>query len=52
MYQFTFGDIGMLRRQLGNYLDYFRPDFHPWDHDNREYLKQIDEFLAKQQAVA
>lgn len=52
MYQLTFGDIGMLRRQLGNYLDYFRPDFHPWDHDNREYLKQIDEFLAKQQAVA
>jgi predicted metal-dependent hydrolase len=51
-YTFTFGDIGMLRRQIGNYLDYFRPGFHPWDHDNREYLLQIDQFLADQQAVA
>lgn len=51
-FAFTFGDIGMLRRQIGNYLDYFRPDFHPWDHDNRQYLEQIDQFLADQQAVA
>ncbi len=49
---YTFGDIGMLRKQIGNYLDYFRPDFHPWDHDNRAFLQQIDQFLAEQQAVA
>lgn len=41
-YRYTFGDIGALRIQLGNYIDYFRPGFHPWDHDNREFLKQID----------
>lgn len=41
-YRYTFGEIGALRIQLGNYLDYFRPNFHPWDHDNREYLKQIE----------
>lgn len=51
-YRITFGEIGMLRRQLGNYLDYFRPSFHPWDHDNRQYLEQIDQLLAEQQAAA
>jgi predicted metal-dependent hydrolase len=50
-YTFTMGDVGLLRIQLRNYLDYFRPDFHPWDHDNREYLKQIDDFLAEQQKL-
>ena len=49
--RYTFGDIGMLRRQLGNYLDYFRPGFHPWDHDNRQYLEQMDQFLANLQAA-
>lgn len=51
-YRFTMGDIGLIRRQLGNYMDYFRPSFHPWDHDNREHLKQIDDFLAQQQKLA
>lgn len=51
-FRYTMGDIGLLRRQIGNYLDYFRPGFHPWDHDNRAYLKQIDEFLAMQQELA
>lgn len=41
-YHYTFGEIGTLRIQLGNYVDYFRPNFHPWDHDNRVYLKQLD----------
>ncbi|HBC18935.1 MAG TPA: metal-dependent hydrolase, partial [Alcanivorax sp.] len=51
-FHYTFGDIGMLRKQIGNYLDYFRPGFHPWDHDNRELLLQIDSFLAEQEAAA
>lgn len=45
-FRYTFGDIGMLRTQLFDYVDYFRPGFHPWDHDNSEYLKQIDDFIA------
>ena len=28
-YHYTFGGIGVLRKQLGNYIDYFRPNFHP-----------------------
>lgn len=51
-FRYTFGDIGILRKQLGNYFDYFRPDFHPWDHDNREYLKQIDSFLTEVENLA
>lgn len=51
-FRFTWGDIGLLRRQIGNYLDYFRPGFHPWDHDNRAYLEQIDNFLEKMQQAA
>lgn len=51
-YRFTLGDVGLLRIQLGNYFDYFRPGFHPWDHDNRAYLTQIDAFLAEQAALA
>lgn len=41
-YRYTFGEIGVLRVQFLNYIDYFRPNFHPWDHDNRKYLQQID----------
>ena len=26
-----------------DYIDYFRRDFHPWDHDNRESLTQWSE---------
>ncbi|MDF2447461.1 MAG: hypothetical protein K0S46_2697 [Moraxellaceae bacterium] len=51
-YRFTFGEVGLLRMQLRDYFDYFRPDFHPWDHDNREYLKQIDAFLAEQERLS
>lgn len=50
-FRYTFGDIGMLRRQLGNYLSYFKPGFHPWDHDNRHFLEQMDEFLAYQEEL-
>lgn len=50
-YTFTMGDVGLLRIQLRDYFDYFRPGFHPWDHDNREYLKQIDAFLAEQEKL-
>jgi len=38
-FRYTMGDIGLLRIQLRDYADYFRPGFHPWDHDNSEYLQ-------------
>ena len=42
VFKFLWITPGALRRPLKDWLDYFKPGFHPWDHDNREYLKQID----------
>ncbi len=33
---------GVLRRIVPHWFDYFKPSFHPWDHDNRNLLRQID----------
>jgi len=38
-FKFYFGKGGLTRSIFKNYLDYYRPGFHPWDHDNREYLE-------------
>jgi predicted metal-dependent hydrolase len=39
-------------RLLKPYMDYFRRDFHPWDHDNRHFLEQIDSTLGELRAAA
>ncbi|MCD6060928.1 MAG: metal-dependent hydrolase, partial [Moraxellaceae bacterium] len=36
---------GVLRRVLPEWLDFFLPNFHPWMHDNRHYLDQIEGLL-------
>lgn len=38
----TFGKIGFMRRLVRPWADYFRPSFHPWDHDNRHVLDQLE----------
>ncbi len=38
---FHWGTPGGLRRVIPAWLAYFRPGFHPWDHDNRAHLKRI-----------
>ncbi|HET8882663.1 MAG TPA: metal-dependent hydrolase [Solimonas sp.] len=40
--KFQWGTPGCLRRSVRPWLDYFVPGFHPWDHDNREFLADID----------
>ena len=37
--RFYFLRPGLVRRIMPEYLDYFRRDFHPWMHDNRELLQ-------------
>jgi uncharacterized protein len=39
-------------RLLKPYMDYFRRDFHPWDHDNRHFLEQIETTLGELRAAA
>jgi predicted metal-dependent hydrolase len=33
-----FGRPGLFRKSWRGYLDWYRDDFHPWDHDNRALL--------------
>lgn len=37
---------GPLRRMLPDYLDYYRPSFHPWMHDNRALIRERVDTLA------
>lgn len=39
--KFLFGEKGALRGLLRPYLDFYRKDFHPWDHDNRELVSSV-----------
>ncbi|GLR25487.1 metal-dependent hydrolase [Limnobacter litoralis] len=40
---------GVLRKPLSNgeFLDFFSKKFHPWQHDNSHYLREIDNFVAQ-----
>lgn len=38
----NFGRIGFMRKLVRPWADYFRPGFHPWDHDNRHFLKRLE----------
>ncbi len=40
------GGPGLLRKNLLAWFDWFRPGFHPWDHDNRKYLEQVDDLVS------
>ncbi|WP_158596201.1 metal-dependent hydrolase [Oleomonas cavernae] len=37
---------GTLRRQMGAYLSYYLPGFHPWQHDNRHLIEQRKDSYA------
>ena len=43
--RFLFAKPGVLRRALPDYLRYFKPGFHPWDHDDRSLLAKTVERL-------
>lgn len=50
-WMFGFGrNNGHFRRLLPEYLDFFRPDFHPWQHDNSAEIAYWKEVLEKMQA--
>jgi len=47
MLKFLFRKPGVITSCIRPWLAYFRPGFHPWQHDNSHYLKQIDELVAE-----
>lgn len=42
----TWGKKGIFRFITPSWFDWFKRDFHPWDHDNSAYLEQLEERLA------
>ncbi|WP_259371356.1 metal-dependent hydrolase [Parasphingorhabdus cellanae] len=44
-WQYLFGAGSLSRRALPDYLRYFKPGFHPWDHDDRNLLSQAEDQL-------
>jgi len=43
---------GGLRRIIPAYFDYYRPGFHPWQHDNRRFLTELDALADTYRAAA
>ena len=54
--RFGFTNPGGLRRVIKPYFDYYKPNFHPWQHDNRAMLEQwkvrYDRLEVEQMALA
>ncbi|QZH75319.1 MAG: metal-dependent hydrolase [Erythrobacter sp.] len=49
VFAYLFGKPGILRKIFPAWLGYFRPGFHPWDHDDRHLIAHWD---GEQAAVA
>jgi len=41
------GPRGIFTRLVPAYLDYFRPDFHPWQHDNRALIAKWKRYVEE-----
>lgn len=51
-FHYAITGTGFFPKLVGPWFDYFRPGFHPWDHDNREFLAEIDGLSAQIQSAA
>lgn len=49
--RYLFTEQAFLRKLVRPWADYFRRDFHPWDHDNRHHLAAMPEVAAALQAA-
>jgi len=38
LFRFLWVKPGLMRRRIPKYLAYYRPGFHPWQHDNRQLV--------------
>jgi predicted metal-dependent hydrolase len=46
LFHFMLVRPGMLRQVMGSYFAYFLPGFHPWQHDNRALVSEVEQTLA------
>lgn len=49
--RFLFVRPGMFRKLAPAWFAYFRPGFHPWQHDNRTFLQQLPALEQELQSV-
>ncbi|MFN3580654.1 MAG: metal-dependent hydrolase [Pseudomonas sp.] len=50
--RWLWGPGGLFTSLISDYRDYFRADFHPWQHDNVELMEQVaEEFEIQTQAA-
>lgn len=47
--RFMLGKGGFVRDMAGPWFDYLKPGFHPWDHDNRHFLAELEQLIADAQ---
>lgn len=47
---FLFSNPGLVRRGSREWLRYFAPSFHPWQHDNRDLLEALEAIVASADA--
>ena len=47
LWRFQYVQPGTLRKIAGPWLSYFRPSFHPWQHDNRHHVERWKAEYAK-----
>lgn len=45
--RYMLGKGGFVRDMAGPWFDYLKPGFHPWDHDNRYFLAELDQLIAE-----
>lgn len=44
--KYLLGKPGLYRQIFFPWLDYFKPGFHPWDHDNRQEMAKVERTVA------
>ena len=47
-----FGRGGMVPRMTGEWLDFFRPGFHPWDKNNSHHLERAETLMKEVKGFA
>ncbi len=48
---YLFGKPGILRKIVPSWLGYFRPGFHPWDHDDRHLIARFEKSDSSEEAT-
>jgi len=49
---YLFAKPGVMRSVMRDYFSYYRPSFHPWQHDDRALIAEMDKALTEQYAAA